>query len=104
MIVDKDATMAARKRQEDGIVRLNVAFGVHPYVPPVRPALPKVSQQAWPVNPIDDFILARLEQEKEVLNATLKFYSAATALEGVFKSDPEGSSASDPQPPAGGPD
>jgi hypothetical protein len=34
------------------------------YVPPVRPALPAVSKQAWPVNPIDNFILARLDHEK----------------------------------------
>jgi mono/diheme cytochrome c family protein len=34
------------------------------YVPPKRPALPAVSDQAWPANPIDRFILARLEQEK----------------------------------------
>jgi hypothetical protein len=34
------------------------------YVPPVRPTLPMVSKQAWPVNPIDNFILARLDQEK----------------------------------------
>ncbi len=47
--------------------------------------------------------LERLAQEKEVLGATMKFYSAATALEGVFKSDGEGSEPG-PQPPAGGPD
>ena len=33
------------------------------YVKPVRPALPKVSETAWPVNEIDYFVLARLEKE-----------------------------------------
>lgn len=32
-------------------------------VPPVRPALPEVKDKSWPRNPIDSFILARLEQE-----------------------------------------
>lgn len=34
------------------------------YVAPVRPALPVVNDAKWPVNAIDRFILARLEQEK----------------------------------------
>ncbi len=34
------------------------------YVKPVRPALPKVRHSRWPRNPIDFFILARLEREK----------------------------------------
>ena len=34
------------------------------YVEPVRPALPKVEHSRWVRNPIDAFILARLEQEK----------------------------------------
>jgi hypothetical protein len=33
------------------------------YVPPVRPAVPAVKNQAWVRNPIDAFILARLEKE-----------------------------------------
>jgi hypothetical protein len=33
------------------------------FVPPVRPALPAVRDRAWPRNPIDHFILARLERE-----------------------------------------
>src|SRR5579872_1456130 len=33
------------------------------FVPPVRPALPAVRQAAWVRNPIDRFILARLEKE-----------------------------------------
>jgi mono/diheme cytochrome c family protein len=32
-------------------------------IPPRRPELPKVSNQSWPINAIDRFILARLEQE-----------------------------------------
>jgi len=31
--------------------------------PPRRPALPQVKDQAWPRNPIDNFVLARLEAE-----------------------------------------
>jgi hypothetical protein len=33
------------------------------FVPPVRPSLPAVKDQAWVRNPIDRFILARLEKE-----------------------------------------
>jgi len=33
------------------------------YVPPVRPELPPVSQASWVRNPIDQFILARLDRE-----------------------------------------
>jgi hypothetical protein len=33
------------------------------FIPPVRPDLPKVKNEAWVKNPIDRFILARLEQE-----------------------------------------
>jgi mono/diheme cytochrome c family protein len=31
---------------------------------PVRPRVPEVANKTWPKNPIDDFILARLEKEK----------------------------------------
>ncbi len=33
------------------------------YVKPVRPALPRVKDRGWPINPVDYFILARLERE-----------------------------------------
>ncbi|MFN7948785.1 MAG: PSD1 and planctomycete cytochrome C domain-containing protein [Blastocatellia bacterium] len=33
------------------------------FIPPVRPALPEVRNKAWARNPIDRFILARLERE-----------------------------------------
>jgi hypothetical protein len=33
------------------------------FKPPIRPALPAVRNAAWPRNPIDNFILARLERE-----------------------------------------
>ena len=33
------------------------------YLAPQRPALPRVSLAAWPRNPIDQFVLARLERE-----------------------------------------
>ncbi len=34
------------------------------YVTPTRPAVPRVKQKRWPRNPIDAFILARLEAER----------------------------------------
>src|SRR5205814_1880609 len=34
------------------------------FVPPLRPPLPKVNATKWPRNPIDIFILARLEKQK----------------------------------------
>jgi mono/diheme cytochrome c family protein len=33
------------------------------YVAPLRPPLPEVTQSAWPKNPIDYFLLARIERE-----------------------------------------
>ncbi len=33
------------------------------FIPPTRPALPTVKKQAWVKNPIDTFVLARLEKE-----------------------------------------
>ena len=33
------------------------------FTPPVRPELPTVRNQAWPRNPIDNFVLARLDRE-----------------------------------------
>ena len=39
-------------------------WGLHwSFVTPQRPALPKVKNTDWPRNPIDYFVLARLEQE-----------------------------------------
>ncbi|MSU24103.1 MAG: DUF1553 domain-containing protein [Opitutus sp.] len=34
------------------------------YVPPVRPPLPTVSDRQWPANPLDYFVLSRLDREK----------------------------------------
>ena len=34
------------------------------FIPPVRPPVPTVRQARWPRNPIDNFVLARLEKEK----------------------------------------
>src|SRR5262249_52657357 len=33
------------------------------YTPPVRHALPEVSDPSWPINPIDCFVLVRLDRE-----------------------------------------
>ncbi|KAI8466929.1 MAG: hypothetical protein J3K34DRAFT_524170 [Monoraphidium minutum] len=48
----------------------------------------------------EDTTMGRLLKEAEVLGQTVKFYSAATALESVFSSGGDGGAA----PPAGGPD
>jgi hypothetical protein len=62
--IDQGATWGdgATARRRDG------ATGSEPakhwaYVKPVRPALPQVKNQSWIRNPIDAFILARLEKE-----------------------------------------
>ncbi len=34
------------------------------YTPPTRPAVPLTNQESWPKNPIDAFVLQRLEEEK----------------------------------------
>lgn len=45
-------------------IRQGAIYAPHwAYVKPIRPALPEVSQTDWPSNPIDRFILARLEHE-----------------------------------------
>lgn len=45
-------------------IRAGAVYEPHwAYVKPVLPALPAVAQTDWPINPIDRFILARLEQE-----------------------------------------
>ena len=49
------------------ILRRWIQAGAHyaqhwAFVPPKRPPLPAVKQKAWPQNPVDRFILARLEQ------------------------------------------
>src|SRR5665213_964136 len=33
------------------------------FIPPVRPAPPQVSDRAWPKNPIDNFVMVRLDRE-----------------------------------------
>jgi hypothetical protein len=59
---------ALTKTQKD-LLRRWVAAGAEyqphwAFVPPTRPPLPKVKNAKWVRNPIDQFILARLEQEK----------------------------------------
>src|SRR5437016_29509 len=45
-------------------IAAGAAYAPHwSYVKPVRPALPDVKNKAWPRNPVDQFILARLERE-----------------------------------------
>jgi hypothetical protein len=33
------------------------------FIPPVRPGPPQVSDRAWPKNPVDNFVMARLDRE-----------------------------------------
>ncbi|MCS7026212.1 MAG: PSD1 and planctomycete cytochrome C domain-containing protein [Bryobacteraceae bacterium] len=48
----------------DGVGVQNAEIKKHwAFVPPKRPALPAVRNRSWPRNPIDYFILARLEKE-----------------------------------------
>ncbi len=50
--------------EESAIPESQSAIPAHwAYVKPVRPALPSVKDAAWARNPIDNFILARLEKE-----------------------------------------
>ncbi len=45
-------------------VEEGASWGLHwAFIAPQRPALPPVKNNAWPRNPIDYFVLARLEQE-----------------------------------------
>ena len=45
-------------------IRAGAVYEPHwAYVKPVRPALPETRDEAWPLNPIDRFILDRLEHE-----------------------------------------
>ncbi len=54
--------------QEIELLRAWIAQGAQwarhwAFVPPVRPALPKIKNTAWPRNAIDYFVLARLEEK-----------------------------------------
>jgi hypothetical protein len=45
-------------------IEQGAAYAQHwAYVKPVRPELPAVKDKTWPINPIDYFLLARLEKE-----------------------------------------
>ena len=45
-------------------IKQGAAYNRHwAYVKPVRPALPEVRNTAWALNPVDRFVLARLEKE-----------------------------------------
>ncbi len=44
-------------------VDIQAAKSRWPYTPPVEPAVPAVKNTAWPRNPIDHFILAKLEEK-----------------------------------------
>ena len=62
-----DSGLKLSERQIE-LVRLWIAQGAvwqpqWSFIPPVRPALPNVKNPAWAANPIDRFVLARLEQE-----------------------------------------
>ena len=60
--LDKKVTAEERK-----LLRIWIASGADfqehwSFVPPRQPALPTVKDRSWPANPIDHFILAKLEQ------------------------------------------
>jgi hypothetical protein len=57
--IDAGARTPADEKPDDG----NYAAAHWAFVPPVRPALPPVKDARWVRNPIDRFILARLERE-----------------------------------------
>ncbi len=52
----------------------------------------------------EDSTRTRLLREKDVLESTLKYYSAASALESVFREDKDAPGGAAPLPPPGGPD
>jgi len=55
---------AAQKQLLARWVDEGAAWGKHwAYETPVRPALPTVQNKSWPRNPVDAFVLARLERE-----------------------------------------
>jgi hypothetical protein len=56
-----DAAHAAKKNSSDA-GEASFHQGAWPFTPPVRPDVPKVSESAWAANPIDRFVLARVEQ------------------------------------------
>jgi hypothetical protein len=47
------------------------------FVKPQRPAVPEVRDKTWPINPIDHFLLARLEKEGLHPSAALERYALA---------------------------
>ncbi len=59
-----EAPAQAQSQSQSQISNLKSQIPVHwAYVKPVQPALPAVKNAAWVRNPIDNFILARLEKE-----------------------------------------
>src|SRR5438045_1650756 len=55
---------AAAGRQIDSVKTTDEKRNHWAFKSPVRPRLPQVKQEKWARNPIDDFVLARLEKEK----------------------------------------
>lgn len=59
----RSLTVADRRLLADWIAG-GAAYEAHwAFIPPTRPRLPSVTHAGWPANPIDHFILARLESE-----------------------------------------
>jgi hypothetical protein len=58
----KNPLSAAQKQLLRGWIAAGAEYQPHwAFVPPRRPALPRVHQSDWPRNPIDQFVLARME-------------------------------------------
>ncbi len=68
VVMPPPATKAVLSAAQKDVLRRWVAAGAHyeqhwAFVPPRPVTPPKVSDRTWPHNPIDDFVLARLERE-----------------------------------------
>lgn len=60
----KDPLTKSQKQVLAQWIKEGAEWGKHwAYLAPQRPAIPKVAHTSWPQNPIDHFILARLEAE-----------------------------------------
>jgi Protein of unknown function (DUF1553)/Protein of unknown function (DUF1549)/Concanavalin A-like lectin/glucanases superfamily/Planctomycete cytochrome C len=66
-IMPPPSTKKVMKASEKEILKAWIAGGAEyephwSFIPPVRPTLPEVKDPAWVLNPIDRFVLAKLEQ------------------------------------------
>ncbi|MDB6124610.1 MAG: Planctomycete cytochrome [Pedosphaera sp.] len=67
-VMPPSSTQKKLTTKQRELLRMWIAAGAEyqehwAFVPPKRSALPKVKQKNWPINEIDNFVLARLEKE-----------------------------------------